>query len=125
MLQLSGWGVPGHGHRSGASRIRILVDLSGLECIDDGTEEGRAMMQLIYDVVPGASLAFRTAFRGQADFAVGILELARAGCDVIVDDIIVFEEPMFQDGIIAQAMDQMVALGIPFFSAATMPEIHG
>jgi hypothetical protein len=83
------------------------------------------MMQLIYDVVPGASLAFRTAFRGQADFAVGILELARAGCDVIVDDIIVFEEPMFQDGIIAQAMDQMVALWIPFFSAATMPEIHG
>jgi hypothetical protein len=29
---------------SGSSRIRVLVDLSGLECIDDGTEEGRAMM---------------------------------------------------------------------------------
>jgi hypothetical protein len=46
-----------------------------------GTEEGRAMMPRIYDVAPGASRAFRTAFRGPADFAVGILDLARAGCD--------------------------------------------
>jgi hypothetical protein len=46
------------------------------------------------------------------------LQLAAAGCDVIVDDIIYYAEPMFQDGIIAQAVDQVVAQGIPFFSAA-------
>jgi hypothetical protein len=76
------------------------------------------MMQLVYDVAPGARLAFRTALLGQADFAACILQLAAAGCDVIVDDIIYYAEPMFQDGIIAQAVDQVVAQGIPFFSAA-------
>jgi Subtilase family len=102
---------------SGANRILILNDLTATECTS-GTDEGRGMMQLIYDVAPGARLAFRTAYRGQASFANGILELAAAGCDIIVDDVIYFAEPMFQDGVIAQAVDQVVSQGIPFFSSA-------
>jgi hypothetical protein len=42
----------------------------------------------------------RTAFCRQADFAAGIVQLAAAGCDVIVDDIIYCAEPMFQGGIV-------------------------
>ncbi|MFQ5828839.1 MAG: Ig-like domain-containing protein [Candidatus Methylomirabilia bacterium] len=84
-----------------------------------GTDEGRAMMQLIHDVAPGASQAFHTAFNGQADFADGIIELATgAGANVIVDDVIYFAEPMFQDGIIAQAVDTVEANGVSYFSAA-------
>jgi subtilisin family serine protease len=97
--------------------IVVLADLSPEDCIY-GLDEGRAMMQLIHDVAPGARLAFRTAFRGDADFAAGILELAAAGCDIIVDDIIYFAEPMFQDGIIAQAVNQVVSQGVPYFTAA-------
>ena len=82
------------------------------------TDEGRAMMQLIADVAPGATLAFRTAWNGQADFAQGIQDLAAAGADVIVDDIGYVAAPMFQDGVIAQAVDSVVASGIPYFSAA-------
>jgi Subtilase family len=100
------------------SNVVIVGDLSSRECQLDGTDEGRAMLQLIHDVAPGARLAFRTANRGEADFAAGILELAQAGCDVLVDDLSYYAEPMFQDGIIAQAVDQVVAQGIPFFSAA-------
>ena len=92
--------------------IQVLDDFSG------GSDEGRGMMQLIYDVAPGANMAFHTAFNGIPDFAQGIIELAAAGADVIVDDVIYFEEPMFQDGAIAQAVDTVVAGGVAYFSAA-------
>jgi hypothetical protein len=67
---------------------------------------------------PGASQAFHTAFNGQADFAQGITELQTAGCDVIVDDVYYLAEPWFQDGIIAQAVDTVVAAGASYFSSA-------
>ncbi len=41
-----------------------------------GTDEGRAIMQIVHDIAPGAGLAFHTAFNGRFDFACGILELA-------------------------------------------------
>lgn len=96
-----------------AEDINILLDFEG-NCID----EGRAMAQLIHDVVPGAKIAYHTAFGGQATFADGIVRLAvEAGADVIVDDVIYFAEPMFQDGIIAQAADEVNRLGVPYYSS--------
>jgi subtilisin family serine protease len=97
--------------------IRVLKDLSDVPS-DDCSDEGRAMMQLIHDVAPGASQAFYTAFVSQEDFAAGIRALADAGSRVIVDDIIYFAEPMFEDGIIAQAVDDVYRDGVAYFSAA-------
>lgn len=82
------------------------------------SDEGRAMAQIAHDVAPGAGIAFHTALTGRANFAQGIRDLANAGSDIIVDDIIYFAEPMFQDGIIAQAIDDVVANGAAYFSAA-------
>jgi hypothetical protein len=94
--------------------VTVLEDIAGCGSID----EGRGMAQLVHDVAPGADILFRSAFNGYADFANGIIELADAGATVLVDDIIYFAEPMFMDGLIAQATDQVNARGIPYFSSA-------
>lgn len=84
-----------------------------------GTDEGRAMIQIVADVAPNASLQFREAFEGMADFATGIRQLSAGGADIIVDDIGYFLEPFFHDGIVAQAVDDVVADGTAYFSAAS------
>ncbi|WKN31612.1 Ig-like domain-containing protein [Porifericola rhodea] len=94
--------------------IQVLEDLLPGEGID----EGRAMMEIIHDVAPGAELAFHTAFLGQASFAEGIMELADEGADVIVDDVFYFAEPFFQDGIITQAVDYVASKNVSYFSSA-------
>jgi len=96
---------------------------AGIHVLDDtfcpATDEGRGLMQLIADVAPGASQAFHTAANGEANFANGIIELNTvARANVIVDDVIYFAEPMFQDGIIAQAVDTVKAAGVAYFSSA-------
>jgi hypothetical protein len=96
--------------------VVVLEDLSGAGLID----EGRAMLQLVHDMAPGASLAFATAFTGQLGFANNIRALARtANADVIVDDVSYLDEPFFQDGIIAQAVDEVASVdGVSYFSSA-------
>jgi hypothetical protein len=81
-------------------------------------DEGRAMLQVVHDVAPGAGLAFYTAENGEADFAAGIGKLAAAGARVIADDVGYFDEPFYQDGIVAQAIDAVNAQGVAYFSAA-------
>ncbi|MGV0028203.1 S8 family serine peptidase [Phormidesmis priestleyi] len=91
----------------------ILKDLPG-----GGTDEGRAMMQLIHDVAPGAKLLFRTGLPDRVSFAKGVQELVNAGANIIVDDLIYPNEPMFQDGFLAQIVNQAVAKGVAYFTAA-------
>ena len=97
--------------------VLVLKDLAPAPS-PDCSDEGRAMMQLVHDVAPGSPLAFYTAFESQEDFAAGIRALAAAGSRVIVDDIIYFAEPMFEDGIIAQAVDDVHDAGVAYFSSA-------
>jgi hypothetical protein len=99
--------------------------LSEAPCSDYGaptflpdSDEGRAMLQIVHDVAPGANLAFHTAINSEADFASGITALAAAGAKVIADDIGYFDEPFFQDGLIAQAVNQVESQGVAYFSAA-------
>ena len=95
--------------------VVVLQELTGCT---SGTDEGRAMMQIVHDVAPGSPQAFHSAFNGVADFAGGIIELTNAGAKVINDDVIYYAEPMFQDGPIAQAVDTVKAMGVAYFSSA-------
>ena len=95
--------------------------LTPVNVLDDslgGTDEGRAMLQIVHDVAPGAKLAFATAGATQTQFRNNIVALANAGANAIVDDFTFLTEPMFQDGIVARAVDNLVAVGVPYFSAA-------
>jgi Subtilase family len=84
--------------------VKVLEDFNnnGL----GGTDEGRAMCQIVYDLAPHCNLAFATAFVSEIDFANNIVRLrADANCDVIVDDIGYSDDPVFSDGLLAQAVN--------------------
>lgn len=81
-------------------------------------DEGTAMLEIVFDLAPGADLFFATAFSGQPQFAQNILDLQAAGCDVIVDDVFYLSEPTFQDGVIAEAVNTVTAAGALYFSSA-------
>lgn len=74
------------------------------------------MMEIIHDVAPGAALSFHGT-PSEAGFAQGILALAADGATVINDDISFASEPFYQDGVIAQAIDTVVAQGVSYFTA--------
>ncbi len=103
--------LPGTGNPDG--NVDVLDDS------ESGSDEGRAMLQLIHDIAPGAKLGFHTAFGGVADFAEGIRELADAGCTVIVDDVVFDIEPFYQDGPVSNAVNDVVNNDdVAYFSAA-------
>ncbi len=106
--------LPGVGNPDFTTPVDVLKDYP----YGTRSDEGRAMLQIVHDVAPGAELAFRTGFLGAVDFAQGIRELQLAGCDVIVDDITYISEPFFRDGIVAEAVDFVTAQGVSYFSAA-------
>jgi len=94
-------------------------------CLDYGapeqlpfTDEGRAILQIVHAIAPGAGLAFYTAVNSEADFATGITKLAAAGAKVIDDDVGYPDEPFFQDGLVAQAINTVAAQGVAYFSSA-------
>ena len=81
-------------------------------------DEGTAMLEIVHDMAPGASLGYATAFTSVASFATNIVNLQAAGCNIIVDDVTYFNEGAFQDGPIAQAVNQVTAAGALYFSSA-------
>jgi len=103
--------------------VDVLQDLSPAPGEKAG-DEGRAMLQILHDLAPHARLAFATAFESEESFAENIEALAApeseggAGAAVIVDDVGYLEEPFFQDGPVAAAIDKVTSEGVTYLTAA-------
>jgi subtilisin family serine protease len=83
-----------------------------------GTSEGSAMMEIVYDLAPGVQLFFASAFNGPDSFADNIRLLRNTyHCDIIADDVGYSDEPAFQDGVIARAVDDVTQDGALYFSS--------
>ncbi len=107
------------GEAAGITSGDLPNNVTVVEDLVNGTDEGRAMIELIHDMAPGAEILFATAFGGQENFAENIDTLAQLGCKIIVDDVFYFAEPFFQDGIVAEKVNEVVAeQGVTYFSSA-------
>lgn len=100
-------------------KVKVLDEFEPESLGEVAADEGRGMIQIVHDVAPGAKVDFATAFKpAMFGFAENIEKLAKAGADVIADDVFYFEEPFFQDGPVAVAANEAVESGATFFSAA-------
>jgi hypothetical protein len=116
--------LPGPGNPLGNTQPVVVFQ----DWVPQATDEGRAMAQIVHDVAPKARLGFATANGGEVNFANNIRALAGFPdaertvpgfkADIIVDDVVYAVEPFFQDGIVAQAVDEVVAAGVSYFSSA-------
>src|SRR5262249_22345815 len=121
-LQRSGRGGGGLWPRAAARRAAGVPVRTALPA---GTDEGRAMMQIVHDVASDANLDFYTASVSEQDFANGILALANAGCRVICDDVIYFHEPFYQTGVVANAVQTVEQKGVIFLTSAGNSDARG
>jgi subtilisin family serine protease len=96
----------------------ILIIEEALECTDK-LDEGRALMQIIHDVAPGAKLIFHSGSNGLANTANAILKLAfEYNVDIIIDDFKSFSSNFFQEDPISQAVNRVVKAGVSYVTAA-------
>ncbi|MGP0069534.1 MAG: S8 family serine peptidase, partial [Isosphaeraceae bacterium] len=104
----------GTGDLSASNPVNVLGD--GPSGSDD---EGRAMLENIHDIAPGANLAFDTAGNNDLAMSQAVTALATTGnSNIIVDDVEWADDPMFQSGVISQAIETANASGVSYFSAA-------
>ena len=114
------------GHPLNTQPVIVLHELNSA-----GTDEGRGMIQIIHKMAPRARLGFATGSLGEVAFANDIKALAGvpgftypAGtqqgfkADVIVDDISYGGEPFYGETIIGNAIDDVTALGVSYYSSA-------
>jgi len=75
------------------------------------------LAELIYDLAPGATLLFHTGAPTSLDMIVAIRELIAAGAHIIVDDLGFLLEPYFEDGPVAQTVQEAINAGVLYVAA--------
>ena len=124
-------GTPGNQVLTG-STLQVSGDLPSsilivAEAANDSanSDEGAGMMESVHHLAPAAACIFASCGPSPTSMAANIAKFATAHCQVACDDIGFFDEPMFQDGPIAQAANDFVAQGGVYLSAAGNSGITG
>lgn len=117
--------LPGENNPDGKNTsVQIIKDLGQDSPFAD--DEGRALAQIVHDVVPGAELSFHTFIGGEgkdpldtddSSYAEAVNSLVDSGVDIIVDDA-QFPSTIFQDGEAAQAIEKATEEGVVYVPAA-------
>jgi len=89
----------------------LPADGSGLTVLSNsiGGDEGTAMLEIVYDLAPGAGLYFHDMGLNTIQFNSAIDDLVTAGCDVICDDVGWIQQPFFEDGSVASHVASVIA----------------
>jgi hypothetical protein len=110
--------LPGVGNPCGNnSPVNVIYD--PIDYADYDEDEGRAMLQIVHDLAPGASLSFASIYPDVFTFADNIRALkTEAHADIIVDDVAYYEEPFFQEGPVNVAISDVAHQGTVYLTAA-------
>src|SRR5262245_10352278 len=84
---------------SGLAASQAAGELGAVLVLNPGSgDEGTAMLEIIADCAPGASLMFSTFGGSSLQFVQAVNALRAAGAQIIVDDVAAFlTEPIFED----------------------------
>ena len=97
------------------ANITIVPGQQGVASGDEGT----ALLQIIYNLAPGASLYFATGGTSLSQTATNIHTLVDTyHVDIIIDDEEYTDDAVFQDGALSQAVNYAYSKGVVYFSAA-------
>jgi Subtilase family len=124
------FGVDGSGQKVGvisdsfdSSGAYVIDQLSGdlpeVDIVQDnepGTDEGRAMLQLVHDIAPGSDLAFHNVGNSLEEFAVAVRSLREAGSTIIVDDVSFATSPYFGEGVLEKSINDVVDDGAVYLT---------
>lgn len=127
--ELRALGISGAGVRigvvsdgvDGMAEARASGDLGEVRVLSDeqGGNEGTALLEILYDIAPGAELYFHDHGDTVLDFNRAVDDLVAAGCTVIVDDVAWPREPFFEDGVIATHLGDLVSTRHLIYVTAT------
>jgi hypothetical protein len=86
-------------------------------------DEGTALLEIVHDIAPGARLYFSGPVDSSGGLSSVLMEqsidwMIAQGVNVIVDDVGLLDQPFFQHGPVAQAVDDACRAGIVYVAAA-------
>ncbi len=87
-------------------------------CGSAGGDEGTAMLEIVFDMAPGAGLQFCATGGGEVNHVAAQNNLVANGVDVLTEDIPFDDQPAFQEGLAASNGDAIAATGVSMHSSA-------